>query len=115
MFLKPSGRAFITVWSKEQEIENQKSTYITKNTPHCSINRTIKTITNELIIHTPRTNFQQADCFVPWNKSTEKLLRYYHVFVKDELEHILSHISQVKILRSYNDDGNWCITFMKIA
>ncbi|CAF1079903.1 unnamed protein product [Adineta steineri] len=92
--LKPGGQALITVWAKEQEVENKKSTYITnKNTKTCPIH-TKNEQTNEIIIHTPRTEFQQPDCLVPWTKPTEKHLRYYHVFVKDELEHILSHISQ---------------------
>ncbi|CAF3313630.1 unnamed protein product [Rotaria socialis] len=112
--LKPGGQALITVWAKEQELDNKKSTYITKNAKACPVHGKTET-KNELIIHTPRTEFQQSDCLVPWNKPTEKLLRYYHVFIKDELEHILSHISQVKIVNSYNDDGNWCIVFMKIV
>ncbi len=112
--LKPGGKALVTVWAKEQEIENKKSTYITKTTKTCSVH-TKHENTDELIIHTPRTEFQQADCLVPWSKPNEKFLRYYHVFVKNELEHLLSHIKQVKILNSYNDDGNWCVIFMKIA
>jgi len=100
--LKPGGQALVTVWAKEQEIENKKSTYIAKNTKVCPI-------------HTSRTEFQQADCLVSWTKPDEKHLRYYHVFVQNELEHILSHINHVKILNSYNDDGNWCVIFMKIA
>ncbi|CAF2400883.1 unnamed protein product [Rotaria sp. Silwood2] len=112
--LKPGGQALVTVWAKDQEIDNKKSTYITKNAKTCSIHTKNET-KNELIIHTPRTTFQQSDCLVPWTKPTEKVLRYYHVFIKNELEHILSHISQVKIINSYNDDGNWCIIFMKVA
>lgn len=112
--LKPGGQALVTVWAKEQEVDNKKSTYISKNAKSCPIHTKTDT-NNELIVHTPRTKFQQSDCLVPWNKPTEKFLRYYHVFVKNELEHILSHISQVRIIRSYNDDGNWCIIFMKMA
>ena len=109
--LKPGGQALITVWAKEQEMEDKKNTYISKACPvHGKHERT-----DELIIHTPRTEFQQADCLVPWSQPTEKLLRYYHVFIRNELEHLLSHLNEVKILKSYNDDGNWCIIFMKIA
>jgi alkylated DNA repair protein alkB family protein 8 len=109
--LKPGGQALVTVWAKEQEIENKKSTYITKHGKTCPVH----TKSDELIIHTPRTEFQQADCLVPWSKPTEKLLRYYHVFVRYELEHLLSHINEVKIINSYNDDGNWCVILMKIV
>lgn len=112
--LKPGGQALVTVWAKEQELENKKSTYIAKTAKPCPVHDE-STPTNELIIHTPRTEFQRPDCLVPWTKPTEKLLRYYHVFVKNELEHILSHVPQAKVLSSYNDDGNWCIIFMKTA
>ncbi|CAF1313600.1 unnamed protein product [Adineta ricciae] len=113
--LKPGGQALVTVWAKEQEVENKKSTYITKNAkPPCPIHSTHEE-TKELSIHTPRTEFQRSDCLVPWTKPNEKLLRYYHVFVRHELERTLTHIPEAKIVNSYNDDGNWCIIFMKIA
>lgn len=112
--LKPGGQALITVWAKEQEVDEKKSTYISKNAKTCPVHGQQEK-KDEIIVHTPRTEFQQADCLVPWTKPTEKFLRYYHVFVKNELEHILSHIEQVRIVKSYNDDGNWCVIFMKIA
>lgn len=112
--LKPGGQALVSVWAKEQEIDDKKSTYIKKNTKACPVHGK-QEMKDELVVHTPRTEFQQADCLVPWTKPTERHLRYYHVFVRNELEHILSRISQVKILNSYNDDGNWCVIFMKIA
>lgn len=112
--LKPGGQGLVTVWAKEQQIENKKSTYITKNAKTCPIHQQSEQ-KDELIVHTPRTEFQRADCLVPWTKPTEKLLRYYHVFVRNELEHILSYMPQVKILNSYNDDGNWCVIFLKMA
>jgi len=105
----------ITVWAKEQEVENKKSTYISKhvkssNTSSIEMNNET---TDEIIIHTPRTEFQRSDCLVPWLKPTEKYLRYYHVFVKNELENLLKPISNIKIIDSYNDDGNWCVIFQK--
>ena len=121
--LKPGGRALITVWAKEQEMGNKKSTYISKSNksttnetcPVHGAKQTTTTTTEEIVIHKPRTEFQQPDCLVPWNKPTETFLRYYHVFAQNELEHILSHIRQVRIVESYNDDGNWCVIFMKTA
>jgi alkylated DNA repair protein alkB family protein 8 len=113
--LKPGGQGLVTVWAKEQEVENKKSTYISKHVnPSISTNCSNDKGTDELIIHTPRTEFQRSDCLVPWAKATEKYLRYYHVFVKDELENLLKHISQIEIVNSYNDDGNWCVIFKKI-
>ncbi len=109
----------MTVWAKEQEIENKQSIYISKHVKPSllntfSIDMNDKT-TDELIIHTPRTEFQRSDCLVPWVKSTEKYLRYYHVFVKNELENLLKHFLNIQIIDSYNDDGNWCVRFEKIA
>jgi alkylated DNA repair protein alkB family protein 8 len=70
---------------------------------------------DELIVHTPRTEFQRSDCLVPWVKPTETYLRYYHVFVKNELENLLNSIPNIKIIDSYNDDGNWCAIFQKLT
>ena len=115
--LKPGGKALVTVWAKEQEIENKKSTYISKQNRTTSVETASVpenfAHTDEIIVHKPRTEFQKPDCLVPWTKTNEKFLRYYHVFVKDELEHILSHIPQIRILHSFNDEGNWCVIFMK--
>lgn len=118
--LKPGGRALITVWAKEQEIANKKSTYISKPSKTnpkdvCPIHGAETPNDEEIAVHQPRTEFQRADCLVPWTKPTEKLLRYYHVFVKNELEHILTRIKDVRIVETYNDDGNWCVVFMKIV
>lgn len=117
--LKPGGRALVSVWAKEQELDNKKSTYISKQSKSpsidaCAVHGSPAT-TDELIIHKPRTEFQQRDCLVPWTKPTEKLLRYYHVFLRNELEHLLGQISQVRLISSYNDEGNWCVIFTKIA
>ena len=70
---------------------------------------------DELIIHTPRTDFQRSDCLVPWTKPTAVHLRYYHVFVQNELENLLNRISSIRIVDLYYDDGNWCAIFQKIA
>lgn len=111
--LKPGGQALITVWAKEQEIEKKKSHYISKQADATTY--LPSPTSNELIIHKPRTEFQRPDCLVPWSKPSETLLRYYHVFVKNELEHLLSQLTDARILKSYNDDGNWCVIFMKIV
>ena len=113
--LKPGGQALVTVWAKEQEIENKKSTYIAKTAKPCPVHSRNDASDSELTVHTPRTEFQQADWLVPWTRPTEKLLRYYHVFVRNEIEHLLSHITEVKIVNSYNDDGNWCVIFRKLV
>ncbi len=113
--MKPGGQGLITVWAKEQEVENKKSTYISKHVKplDATTMETNNPTTDEIIIHTPRTEFQRSDCLVPWAKPTVKHLRYYHVFVKNELENLLKPISNIKIIDSYNDDGNWCVIFQK--
>ena len=43
--------------------------------------------------------------------------RYYHLFVKDELEGLLqkaAHGTTVRIVRSYYDSDNWCVVAQKM-
>lgn len=107
------------MWAKVQEVGSKKSTYISKHVKPSlsgvSSDDTNEKTTNEIIIHTPRTEFQRPDCLVPWVKPQETYLRYYHVFVENELENLLNQISNIQIISSYNDDGNWCAVFRKIA
>ncbi|XP_028320964.1 alkylated DNA repair protein alkB homolog 8 isoform X2 [Gouania willdenowi] len=39
--------------------------------------------------------------------------RFYHVFQQGELEQLCAQVSQVKVLRSYHDQGNWCVILLK--
>lgn len=87
-------------------------------------------------IHTNRTAFLSQDLLVPWhfkctadkNKgarsgSTKGPLentsqgpvfhRYYHVFQQGELEEMCCCVTGVKVLRSYHDQGNWCVELEK--
>ncbi|XP_016381944.1 alkylated DNA repair protein alkB homolog 8-like isoform X3 [Sinocyclocheilus rhinocerous] len=89
-------------------------------------------------IHTNRTAFLSQDLLVPWhlkcnadkNKgagsgSTNGPLenmsqgpvfhRYYHVFQQGELEEMCccGGVTGVKVLRSYHDQGNWCVELEK--
>lgn len=59
------------------------------------------------------------------NKSKKKMLpsengpdpvfhRYYHVFKQGELEALCSRLN-VDVIKSYYDEGNWCIIFEKIG
>uniref|UniRef100_A0A1B6E4R5 tRNA (carboxymethyluridine(34)-5-O)-methyltransferase n=1 Tax=Clastoptera arizonana TaxID=38151 RepID=A0A1B6E4R5_9HEMI len=79
-----------------------------------------------LPIHNNRTDFQYQDLLVPWkmkssagkelpeNKRDETFLRYYHVFEEGEIENVCSRLENVHIVRSYYDEGNWCIILEKI-
>ena len=41
--------------------------------------------------------------------------RYYHVFKEGELEGLVEQVEpKVNILKSYYDQGNWCVIFEKV-
>lgn len=43
------------------------------------------------------------------SEQMETFHRYYHVFQNGELEHLCSLVPSLKVLKSYYDQGNWCI------
>ncbi|XP_013366575.1 PREDICTED: alkylated DNA repair protein alkB homolog 8 isoform X2 [Chinchilla lanigera] len=89
---------------------------------------------SELPIHTNRTSFHSQDVLVPWHLKTKTskdkpvgpldsvgphgpgpmLHRYYHVFREGELEATCQTLSDVSILQSYYDQGNWCVILQKV-
>lgn len=119
----------IYVWAKNQFKDNEKSSYIKQDRKHRKAEEIIVheeteriCITNDLTlpIHVNRTQFKHKDVLVPWklkNKSAElkqnTYLRYYHVFEENELETMCLKLQNVVILRSYYDQGNWCIIVTK--
>lgn len=78
-----------------------------------------------LRIHENRTNFVQQDMLVPWKLKPSKnqngnstnhspvFHRFYHTFKEGELENICSSIDGISIVKSYYDEGNWCIIIEK--
>lgn len=87
-------------------------------------------------VHTNRTTFLSQDLLVPWHlkgnadknkKATSSSAdvpvdntsqrpvfhRYYHVFQQGELEELCLGVAGVKVLRSYHDQGNWCVELEK--
>lgn len=85
-------------------------------------------------IHENRTEFNHSDVFVEWKiksiggrhknqtstvttKSTPTYLRFYHMFRENELEELCRSVSSnndmISIIKSYYDEGNWCIVFQK--
>ncbi|XP_067252441.1 alkylated DNA repair protein alkB homolog 8 isoform X2 [Chanodichthys erythropterus] len=87
-------------------------------------------------VHTNRTTFLSQDLLVPWhlkgnadknkgatssstdvpvdNTSQRPVFhRYYHVFQQGELEKLCLGVAGVKVLRSYHDQGNWCVELEK--
>ncbi|XP_054448215.1 alkylated DNA repair protein alkB homolog 8 isoform X2 [Pteronotus mesoamericanus] len=93
-----------------------------------------KVANSRLPIHTNRTSFHCQDLLVPWhlkgNPGKEKYMepfgplgthgpnavfhRYYHVFCEGELEAACRTLSNVSILQSYYDQGNWCVILQKV-
>lgn len=93
-----------------------------------------KVANSELPVHTNRTSFHSQDVLVPWHlkgssgkdKPVESLgplgscdtsavfHRYYHVFCEGELEAACQTLSNVSILQSYYDQGNWCVILQKL-
>ncbi|XP_012629167.2 tRNA (carboxymethyluridine(34)-5-O)-methyltransferase ALKBH8 isoform X1 [Microcebus murinus] len=93
-----------------------------------------KVTNSKLPVHTNRTTFHSQDVLVPWhlrgNPNKDKPVeplgpvgshdpspvfhRYYHVFREGELEAACQTLSNVSILQSYYDQGNWCVILQKI-
>ena len=89
---------------------------------------------SKLPIHTNRTSFHSQDLLVPWhfkgNPGKDKRVepfgplgscdpgpvfhRYYHVFCEGELEAACRTLSNISILQSYYDQGNWCVILQKV-
>lgn len=136
--LRPTGRALIYVWAKNQALR-KKSSYLRQNKknnrsescgkPTASI-ESIQS-TNGLPVHTNRTQFVHQDILVPWKmkKSIDTpvdtvpgaiesrgntFLRYYHVFEEGELESLCAELNGITIRKSYYDQGNWCVIFEKL-
>lgn len=136
--LRPSGRALIYVWAKNQALE-KKSSYLRQNKknnrkenddePTTAAPIDSSQSTNRLPVHTNRTQFVHQDILVPWKmKRTSDapidkseadescgntFLRYYHVFEQNELESLCTEIEGIKIDKSYYDQGNWCVILQK--
>lgn len=140
--LRPKGRALIYVWAKNQAVKS-KSSYLLQNKRNQrqdvndideingiekSENIDTNSGTSSLPIHTNRTQFEHTDILVPWKlknptKSDDKdgpsdqhpttFLRFYHVFEENELETLCKRFDNISIVKSYYDQGNWCVIFEK--
>jgi alkylated DNA repair protein alkB family protein 8 len=123
--LRRSGKALIYVWAKNQKKNNKKSSYLRQGESNPNkeeiLNQEV-TIENEnqkisLPVHTNRTEFQHQDLFVPWKlkdaENKQVFLRYYHVYEELELERDCEEVEGVKVIKSYYDQGNWCVIIEK--
>lgn len=126
--LKRSGRALIYVWAKNQKKNNKKSSYLKQGESNpvkeeilyqeMSIETEDQKIS--LPVHTNRTEFQHQDLFVPWKlrgpkkvKDEQVFLRFYHVYEELELEKDCQEVEGVQVVKSYYDQGNWCVVLEK--
>ncbi|CAG9772857.1 unnamed protein product [Ceutorhynchus assimilis] len=126
--LKPGGRALVYVWAHNQINNEKKSSYIMQDRKNRKVTQMDKLVTGQvdvplqngnvtLPVHNNRSNFQAKDVLVPWklkDKNETTFLRFYHVFEENELEQMCQKIDNIQILKSYYDQGNWCVIFGKI-
>ncbi|KAG8229792.1 hypothetical protein J437_LFUL005873 [Ladona fulva] len=129
--LRPGGQALVYVWAKEQERDKVKSSYLRqmgkrnsgKSDEETSHKHCVSELDLSLPVHKNRTDFQHGDLFVPWklkhdtdgktSKEVPTFYRYYHVFEEGELETLSREILDIRILKSYYDQGNWCLLMEK--
>lgn len=133
--LRIGGRGLVYVWAKDQKNNKKLSSYLKQNRKNlrdnidCNsdLNSNISTLAADNIgcvknefslpVHVNRTQFEHEDLLVPWKLKTNKekvFYRYYHVFKEGELENLFLSVADVKVIKSFYDQGNWCILFEKI-
>ena len=138
--VKANGLVLIYVWAMEQETERnlKESSHQIEMQTLMNMENNLYNLNNlnGNVLHTTegnsrlkievsegRNTFQQQDLLIPWHlkgekrsedKVEEKLFhRFYHVFIKGELEELCSHVHYVKVEDTYFDCGNWCIILRK--
>jgi len=128
--LGKGGKALIYVWAKEQEHESKKSTYLLQQKNEKAISKGDSYCGSSILpVHENRTDFKHADVLVPWklnpktpslkestsSKEETSFLRYYHVFTEGELEALCAQVTDVTVVKSYYDQGNWCVVIEKVG
>lgn len=86
--LKPNGELLLQVWAKEQPT-------------------------------TSRRQFIDQDNLVSWQNpsKTKTAKRFYHVFEKDELKHLIQPLlsqNQIQIIHDWYEIGNWIVLLKKL-
>ncbi|KAG8193528.1 hypothetical protein JTE90_003739 [Oedothorax gibbosus] len=119
--LKPGGRALVYVWAFEQENEETgtASKYISRREDKsaCLPKEQVLEVGSggaSLPVHRNKTDFRTQDVLVPWkkNQGEDVCHRFYHVFVRGELEGLVGEAG-ARVVRSYYDEGNWCAVITK--
>lgn len=123
--LVSGGKALIYVWAKDQAKDDKKSSYLKQNPKQKKEPEEAPVIlansnSISLPVHKNRTQFQAQNVFVPWKlKNTtpdveqKVFMRYYHVFEENELEKMCLQVTNLKVNKSYYDQGNWCVILEK--
>lgn len=125
--LRVGGEALIYVWAKQQVKNDQKSTYIKQDRKNRKSEDVVSVTTGDffvaegvhLPVHTNRRDFNHSDVLVPWkvkgqSENTLPRLRFYHVFEEGELDSLCGQVENVSIVKSYYDQGNYCVLFKKL-
>ncbi|KAJ8978311.1 hypothetical protein NQ317_008183 [Molorchus minor] len=104
----------LCVWAKDQQKNKQKTSYIKQDRKNRrqrlesaestnQINKKVSVAMGVSVpIHTNRTQFKHCDLLVPWKLK------------KNELEDVCRKLTNIEIVQSYYDQGNWCVVIKKI-
>lgn len=113
------GTMLIQVWAFEQKMEKDNP-YLKRVEPDETSDRQVVLDGITMSVHKNRTQFKNQDLLVPFhlkggekdpreaNIKDKEQLRYYHLFKHGELESMIKKISNVTLVSSYYDRGNWC-------
>uniref|UniRef100_A0A7E4VUG0 Alkylated DNA repair protein alkB homolog 8 n=1 Tax=Panagrellus redivivus TaxID=6233 RepID=A0A7E4VUG0_PANRE len=109
--LKPGGRALITVWAFEQKTSAYSKMRSNRNDEEVQTSHPSR----KLEIH-DGTKFDQVDMLVPWQTDSngKQVFRFYHLFVKDELEGVVNSIEGLAVEQSLYEEGNFIVIFRKV-
>ncbi|KER27599.1 hypothetical protein T265_05412 [Opisthorchis viverrini] len=130
--LRPGGRGLIQVWAKEQRdpTSSEPARYLrkTRTTPSEGEEgkpNVVEPIENvRLPVHVSGTEFPATDMIVPWKSKQRKSTgisspnkcdacpsaipgRFYHLFVRGELETLIEQVPSLRLERAFYEQGNW--------
>ncbi|CEF63669.1 Alkylated DNA repair protein alkB homolog 8 [Strongyloides ratti] len=111
--LKVGGRGCITVWAMNQKGSRYEIMRSNKIDEEIIDNKEDES-DDILRIHSGK-QFKQQDMLVPWKKDGDnQFLRYYHVFVENELENLIHSVEGLKVQECILEQGNWIVIFEKV-
>ncbi|KAG5442251.1 Alkylated DNA repair protein alkB 8 [Clonorchis sinensis] len=134
--LRSGGRGLIQVWAKEQHdpTSSEPARYLRKTRNSKSTTPfegeeikpdVVEPIKNvRLPVHVSGTEFYATDMIVPWKSKQRKSTgttspnkadncpsaipgRFYHLFVRGELEALIEQVPSLRLERAFYEQGNW--------